>query len=330
MNDLVVVDMPENAGRDLSVEQGIWGNSFNVRRYVYDGNSAGLANACCGADFILTDFAPFSQSVIQKLKNCQLISLAATGYNAIDIAAAQENDVNVSAVDEYCTQEVADHTLALILALCRRLPEYHQLVQEQHLWRFDAIAGLKRLQGRTLGLIGLGRIGQAVAKRAQAFGLRIIANDPCVKQTDADQIIVELCELKHIYARSDIISLHCNLTAENANFVNAAAFDQMTKTPFFINVARGGLVDEDALVHALDTGKVAGAGLDVLASESPDLGISGLVNRNNVLLTPHAAFYSDESIMQARTTSAKNILNHFHGNFDDVTHYVLQSSRLIK
>ena len=322
MTKLVVAEIPENADRDFSVEQKILGPEMEVRRFTYDGDDTSLVSACVDADVILTDYVPFTRAIIQELTRCKLISIAATGFSSIDVDAAAEAGISICAIDEYCTYEVADHTLTLMLALSRRLVEYHRQVQQEARWQFDSLSGIPRLQGLTLGIIGFGRIGKAVARRAAGFGLKIIAHDPYADMEAAASMDVAMCNLEELFATADIITLHCNLVPENRQFLDRSAFAGMKKKPILINVARGGLINEQHLISALDDGLISAAGLDVLAEESPDLESSPLVGRQNVILTPHVAFYSDASILESRAVSANNIRNFLDGNHGAVRQYV--------
>ena len=317
---IVVAEIAENSGRDLSVELALFPPGSEVRTYCYRGDTARLAAVCRDADAILTDFVPFTREVLSELRRCRVISVAATGWNCIDVEAAADYGISVCAIDEYCTAEVADHTLALLLALNRRLMEYHRQVQADGLWRFDTISGIPRLAGQTWGIIGLGRIGRAVARRAQAFGVTVVAHDPYVDSGKADGI--ELIELDDLLAAADIISLHCGLTDENNSFLDRSAFRRMRRQPVLINVARGGLVQEADLLEALEEGWISAAALDVLAQESPDLRGSGLLGRDNVILTPHVAFYSDASMLDNRRISAQNISRFLSGDRSGVTRLV--------
>lgn len=322
MTKVVVAEIAVSPQRILEFERDLLGAGIDLTHYKHTGSDGDLINACKDAYVILTDYAPFSRAVIEELRQCKLISVAATGYNSIDVNAARDADISVCAVDEYCTDEVADHTMLLILALCRRLPEYQNQVQEQHRWQFDSLAGLDRLRSMTLGLVGYGRIGQAVAQRARGFGMTIVANDPFADSAMADAQSVELCDLQSLYATSDVISLHCGLNEDNRELLNEASFQSMRKRPILINCARGGLVDESALEKALDSGQISGAGLDVLNDESPDITSSPFLDRNNVILTPHIAFYSDASIVENRSISAANIRNFLDGEHAKVRKYI--------
>ena len=323
MTRVVVAETPEGAGRDLSVERSILGSDIELVQYICDGNEDHLISACKDADVVLTAYSPLTRTVIEQLQRCRLISIAATGFGNVDLEAAADAKIRVCAIDEYCTDEVADHAILLMLALCRRLPEYHAQVQKEKRWQFDSLQGLARMRDLTLGIVGFGKIGQAVAYRARCFGLTVMAYDPYPDNDKATELNVRFCELPELYSKSDIISLNCGLTADNEHLLDERAFHKMKRNPVIINCARGALIDETAMLKALDTGQISGAGLDVLSDESPDLHSSKLTGRGNVILTPHVAFYSDASILDNRSISASNIRHFLDGNDEDVRRYVL-------
>jgi D-3-phosphoglycerate dehydrogenase len=314
MTTVVVIEGPEHAGRALTIEQPILGDGVDIVRAVYCGVDSATVQACRNAEVVLTDYVPFLRAVMEQLPRLKLISVAATGYDNIDIAAARDQGIRVCAIDEYCTDEVADHALMLMLALGRRLMDYHAQIQEQHRWQFDSFNGLPRFSDLTLGVIGFGRIGRAVAKRAVAFGMSVVVHDPFVEEASFS--------LDEVLAQSDIVTLHCSLSADTRNLIDKSAFRKMHKAPMLINVARGGLIVEADLVWALDEGLVSAAGLDVLQKEPPDLEQSALTGRPNVIVTPHVAFYSDASIRQNRSLSAQNIRYFLDGNDESVRKYV--------
>jgi phosphoglycerate dehydrogenase-like enzyme len=322
MTSVLVADTAQTTGIDLDLEASILGPDVNIVRHMYDGDERGLIAACQDADVILTAFVPLTRSVINALPKCRLISVAATGYSCVDFEAAADADISVCAIDDYCSEEVADHTMLLMLALCRRLLEYHEQVQTKDLWQWDALTGLRSLGDMTLGLVGLGNIGRAVARRASGFGMTVIAHEPYADISSASELGVSICDLNEIFERSDVISLHCSLSADNEKFIDKNAFQCMAKRPILINCARGGLIDEAALADALDTGQVSAAGLDVLSEESPDLAASPLTGRHNVILTPHVAFYSDRSILENRRISASNIRHFLDGKHSNVRKYI--------
>ena len=315
---IVVAEMPEAAGRDLSIERQQLPPSACIETFTYRGDKEALIDACRDADAILTDYVPFDGSVLQHLQRCRIISVAATGWDCVDVAAAAARGIAVSCIGEYCTQEVADHTLALLLALNRRLLTYHEQVQTRRDWRWNEVRDVQRLAGRTLGLIGFGRIGQAVCRRVRAFGLEVLVSDPRIDEQTARRHDARLCDIDELLAASHIISLHCNLHPGNLGLLNRDAFARMRLKPLLINVARGGLIVEADLVAALDEGQVSGAALDVLAQDSPDLGRHPLAGRADVLLTPHVAFYSEAALADLRRISAQNIGAYLQGRPGDV------------
>ena len=304
---IVIAEMPEAAGRDLSIEREQLPDSARIEPFTYRGEPGALVFACRKADAILTDYVPFDAAVLQQLERCRIISVAATGWDCVDVRAAAARGIGVSCVGEYCTEEVADHTLALMLALNRRLLDYHRQVQSLRDWRWNQVHGVQRLKGQTLGLIGFGRIGQAVCRRALAFGLNVIASDPQIDAATAQRHGARLCDFHELLASSHILSLHCNLHAANRGLLDRDAFARMRLKPLLVNVARGGLIVEADLVHALDEGRISGAALDVLAQDSPDLAHHPLAGRADVLLTPHVAFYSEAAMADLRRISAQNI-----------------------
>lgn len=315
---ILFAEMPEAADRDLSIERRQLPPGARVETYTHRGDAAALAAACRGAAAILTDYVPFDRAMLGRLEGCRIISVAATGWDCVDAAAAAEWGIAVAAVGEYCTDEVADHALLLLLALERRLRDYDRQVQVDHSWRWNDVQGIERLAGRTLGLLGFGRIGQAVCHRARGFGLAVLACDPRIDAATIRLHGAEPASLDDLLARADILSLHSNLDAGSRGLIDRAAFAKMRRRPALINVARGGLVVEADLVAALDAGQVRGAALDVLAEDSPDLGHHPLVGRRDVLLTPHVAFYSESALQDLRRISAANIRAFLDGRPGDV------------
>ncbi|MEP5567670.1 MAG: C-terminal binding protein [Halioglobus sp.] len=323
MTRIVLAESLKGARRDLGFERSILGAGIELVQHDCDGDENRLIRACKDADVVLTPYSPMTRNVIEQLSQCTLISITATGFGNVDLKAAADAGIRVCAVDEYCTEEVADHVVLLMLALCRRLPEYHQQVQVERRWQFDSLQGLSRMRDLTLGIVGFGRIGQAVARRAQGFGMAIMAFDPCPNEEIMANIGGRYCTLEALYSNADIVSLNCGLTANNKRLVDKDAFDKMKRKPLIINCARGALIDEEAMVNALDTGQISGAGLDVLDDESPDLSSSQLIGRENVILTPHVAFYSDASMLENRKISTANVRSFLDGKNDDVRRFVL-------
>jgi D-3-phosphoglycerate dehydrogenase len=310
---VVFAEMPEAEGRDLSIEQRYLPAGARIVRHTFRGDREALVAACREADAVLTDYVPFDRAVLEGLARCRIISVAATGWDCVDVGAAAARGIRVACVGEYCTEEVADHTLALILALERRLLAYHRQVQDGKDWRWDAVHGVRRLAGQTLGLVGFGRIGRAVCRRALGFGMAVLAADPRVDAATVSRHGARRVDFGELLAQSDVISLHSNLEAGSRGLLDRAAFTRMHRRPFIVNVARGALVVEADLVEALERGLVAGAALDVLADDSPDLAHHPLAGRPDVLLTPHVAFYSEQALADLRRICAENIREFLEG-----------------
>jgi len=263
-----------------------------------------LISVCSEADAVIavgiriTPGYVFSPKVIENLNKCRLIALTSIGYDNVDIAAATEKAVCVANVPYYCLEEVSAHAMALILACARRfyqlLPDIKSGKWSTQADYLSALKPLHRLSGQTLGLIGFGNIARTLVPKAKAFGFRIIAYAPHVPDILFKTFKVESVELDQLLKESDFVSMHTALTPETKHMMGLGQFKRMKPTAYFINTARGELVDEKALYTALSEGLIAGAGLDVLESEPPNRD-NPLLKLNNVLITGHFAYYSEES-----------------------------------
>ena len=223
----------------------------------------------------------------------------------VDLDVASRKGIVVTNVPEYCEDEVSDHTMALLLALTRKVTKGNSLVHGGT-WDVGMVKPLYRLRGRTIGLVGFGKIPRLVARKAQAFGIRVQAYDPYVKPEDAGAVDVTLVEFDELLATSDYVSVHAPLTPETHHMINADALARMRPQALLVNTARGPLVDVNALAAALEAGRLAGAALDVLPEEppGPDLPLRG---RDDVILTPHTAFYSEESMTDLQAKAAEQV-----------------------
>ena len=306
----------------LDVERETLGSEGGIDVVTFTDNTRALIEALQPYDGILTDYVPLTREIISNLDRCKVISVEATGWTSVDGAAAVDKGIYVCALGEYCTQEVADHTLALLLALQRRLMLFHSNAQQKKIWDWLAAPEMERMEGQTLGILGFGRIGQAVAARAKAFGLKVMAYDPFVPAEVAARLDVPCLELDEVLAQSDYISVHMAVDDSNKGFLNYAKFKSMTRRPFIINVARGLAINEPDLVRALNEGLVRGAGLDVLSTESPDLNTHPLLGRDNVIITPHVAFYSKMSLYLSYKIAMDNIMYVLKGDLDKVNKVV--------
>lgn len=258
------------------------------------------------ADAILVTYAKLPGELLKKLKRVKAIGRFGLGVDNIDIPAATELGITVTYVPDYCLHEVSDHAMALLLSLVRKVPLSNKLVHQEGRWEMPAVVPIRRLKGQVLGLIGFGGIPRAVAPKAQAFGLKVITHDPFVAPEITKQAGVENVSLDELYKQSDFISVHAPLMDSTRHLLNAEAFAKMKKGVLIVNTARGPLIDEKALVAALDAGQVGGAALDVVETE-PLPKDSGLIGRDNVILTPHTAFYSIEALEELQTKAASDV-----------------------
>ncbi|GAB3742977.1 NAD(P)-dependent oxidoreductase [Microlunatus parietis] len=230
----------------------------------------------------------FGADRLDRCPALRLLVRAGIGLDLIDLDHAARRGIRVINTPGYGTEEVADHALMLLLATVRRLPYF--IGQGGADWRSTDYSGVRRLRGSTLGVIGLGAIGSAVANRAEAFGMRIVYTDPYVESPSSQRIRLDLPELLAI---SDVITLHAPLTTETRCLLDAAAFGRLERRPVIINTARGGLIDTAALLAALADGRIAGAGLDVTDTEPEPP--RALLEHPAVIVTPHVAWYSEAS-----------------------------------
>jgi D-3-phosphoglycerate dehydrogenase / 2-oxoglutarate reductase len=257
------------------------------------------------ADAILVTYAKLSGELIRQLTRCKAIGRFGLGVDNIDLPAAKEKGIAVNYVPDYCIREVSDHAMALLLALIRKVPLSNKLVQSGR-WEMPAVVPIRRIEGTVLGLVGFGNIPRLVAPKAQAFGIKVIAYDPYAKADLFKAINVESVDFDTLLKTSDYISVHAPLLPATRGLMNAAAFSKMKKGAYLINTARGPLIDEPALIAALDAGQIGGAGLDVVASE-PLAKDSALLSRDNVIISPHTAFYSIEALDELQSKCASDV-----------------------
>lgn len=255
---------------------------------------------------LMVELAPITAAVLDAAPQCRIVARYGVGLDNIDLDAAAERSVWVTNVPAYATDTVADHTLALLLASVRDLAGVTAHLREGG-WRdVELLSTPLLLQGRLLGVIGFGAIGQAVAARGRAFGLRVAAHDPGVPDEAFTRLGVERLPLAELLAQSDVVSLHTALTDGTRGLLDAAAIATMKRGAIVLNTARGGLIDEDALLAALDSGQLARAGLDVFEQE-PLTADHPLRTHPRVIATPHVAFWSDGSEQVLRRSVAESV-----------------------
>ncbi len=257
---------------------------------------------------ILNQYAPITERVINSLDRCKVISRYGVGVDSIDVEAATERGIIVANVPDYCVDEVSTHAMALILGCARKIP-YLSTTVKKGKWDFTVGKPLFRSRGRVLGLFGLGRIAKAVARKAKGFNLQIIAYDPYISEANEE---VKLVSISELLSNSDFISIHAPLTQETKHSFGKEQFKAMKKNAYLINTARGAIVDEFALYRALKEGWIAGAALDVREKEPPDPKNS-LLKLDNVIITPHISYYSEESYAELKTKTAQAVLDVLKG-----------------
>jgi D-3-phosphoglycerate dehydrogenase len=278
------------------------------------------------ADALLVTYAKVTAEMIGQMRRCRIIARFGIGVDNVDIAAATKANIVVTRVPDYCIDEVSDHTMALLLALARKIPFANSSVHAGR-WEMPAVVPIYRLRGSVLGLVGFGRIPQFVAPKAKAFGLKVISYDPFVSEETMKSAGVEKVDFPELVSISDHISIHCPLAPETNHLFDGETFRRMKPTAYLINTARGSIVDEEALARALDQGQLAGAALDVLSQEPPTG--SPLSGRDNVILTPHMSFYSAESLVDLQSKAAEEVVRVLTGEVpkNPVNPEALNSSR---
>ncbi len=266
--------------------------------------------AVAGANVVVVQFAPLSEAAIAGLAPGATAIRYGVGYNNFDIKALNDHSVRAAYIPDYCSDEVADHTAASVLCFLRKLVAFDASVRAG---QWDVISVAKPLKASSdtyIGFLGFGRIAQQVYERLRPFGYKFITCDPFYNAENADD--VEVVDLDKLFAESDCLCLHAPSTDETTGIINQSALNAMKSTAYLINSARGDLIDEQALADALETGAIAGAGLDVFASE-PLPADSPLRTSPNVLLSPHAAWYSDVAVKRLQELAADEITRALQG-----------------
>jgi D-3-phosphoglycerate dehydrogenase len=263
------------------------------------------------ADALMVSTQKVSASLLAEMARCRIVSRVGTGLDAIDIPAATERGIWVTNVPDYSVDEVSTHAITLLLASARRLPRALEATR-QGVWDSKLVRPFPRLKGQTLGVLGFGRIARAAAAKGRGLGLEVIAYDPYVPPSAIAAEGVRAVDAGTLWRDSDFISLHTPLTEGTRHIVNAQAFAQMKPTAFLINTARGPLIDEDALLHAVRSGQIAGAALDVLTVEPPPPN-HPLLHEDRIMVTPHYAWYSEAANYDVRARGAEEVVRVLRG-----------------
>lgn len=260
-----------------------------------------------GHSVVINQYAPFTKRVFQALPDLKMIVRYGVGVNNIDVSAASKHGVTICNVPDYGVQEVASHAFAMSLCLLRKIIPLNEAVHNG-IWDYTQSIPIQRLNKMTYGVVGLGRIGSCFAEMIRSLGGRVIATETGAKKTDGS---VEIVDFDTLLVESDLISIHSNLETSK-NLFDLSALERMKRTAFLVNVSRGGIVNEDDLIVALQNGLIAGAALDVAVQE-PLPASSSLRNCPNLILTPHMAWYSEEASSALKTMTAEEAVRYILG-----------------
>jgi phosphoglycerate dehydrogenase-like enzyme len=285
------------------IERGIIGDSAEVRTYLCETDADFDDEVLQSSVLIIWHNIPITRTGIRQLKQCKAIVRNGVGYDSVDIQAAAECNIPVCNVPDYGTEEVADHAIALAMALCRQLFPLDTEAKQLG-WKIKVEEKLRRLRELTFGIIGLGRIGTATALRAKALGFKVCFYDPYLPNgADKAVGISRAVTLEELLRQTDVLSVHCPLTSETRHMIGERELVWMKPTAYVVNTARGGIIQKTAILSALRAGRLAGAGLDVVEDEP--LRSAEEAATPNLIVTCHAAFCSVEAKKDMRTTSAR-------------------------
>ena len=281
-----------------------------------NGGEATLMELVRDSDAIMTCFAQVTENVVRAAEHCKVIGRFGVGVDNIAVDTATELGIAVTYVPDYCVDEVSDHVMGLMLAWNRKIVLFDRAVKERGWGSQGLTMRIMRLRGKTIGIVGFGRIGQAVANKARAFGMRILATDPVVPSSTVESLGATLVDLHTLLNESDFVSLHTPLINETRNLIGADELAFMKPEAFLINAARGSLIDEDALYSALQSGTISGVGLDVMVDNIPSIN-HPLFSLENIIVTPHIAFFSQESTLELEQRAAAEVVSVMHGRMPD-------------
>ncbi len=294
----------------LDIERGILAEAGARLLVAETGGEDDNVSMAPEADAILTNWKRVPAAALDTAPRCCIVARYGVGVDNIPVDRATELGILVANVPDFCTTEVSDHALALLLACARRIVRFDRLTHANG-WSLDIAPGLPRLRGQTLGLVGFGRIARALVPKALALGLHVLAYTPRLQEDDGCGVDCTN-DVQRLLAESDYVSLHAPATLETQGLIGERELRAMKATAYLINTSRGSLVDEEALARALKEGWIAGAALDVLACEPPPSD-HPLLSMENAIITPHAAFYSEAAISELQTKAAQNVAMALHG-----------------
>jgi D-3-phosphoglycerate dehydrogenase len=303
--------LTDYAWPDLEIERAILREAGADLVVAEKTDPASLARQTADCEAIMTNWVKVPESVIAAATKCKIIARLGIGLDNIDVAAATRCGIIVTNVPDYCVTEVAEHALALMFSLARKVALFHHETKSGRYKLQDGLP-LFRIEGQTLGIVGFGNIGRKLAEKAVALGLKVVISGRTRRSSTDLPWEISWCELDELLARSDFVSLHLPLTPETKHLIGAKQFSNMKPTAFLINTARGGLIDHAAIATALAAGQLAGAALDVQDTEPPDLSKPPF-NDPRVIVTPHVAFVSEESLANLRSRAARQVADCLRG-----------------
>lgn len=309
---MAVVAITDHVFPDLDQERQILADAGHELRF--EGNAVSVDEvvaAVAGADAVLNCYAKMPGDVIRTLDRCRIIARYGIGLDTIDMDAANERGIVVTNVPDYCIDEVSDHALSLALVLARGVALLDRRVRAGS-WTPTDARPLHRIRGRTFGLVGFGRIARVLAVKAAALGYEVVATDPYVADGAVRDAGVEPLSFDELLARADVVSLHLPLTDESRHLIGPEALAKMRPGALLVNTSRGPLLDTSALHDALASGHLGGAALDVLEHEPPAPD-DPLVHRDDVVITPHAGFYSEESLRELQRKAVDQVVDALAG-----------------
>jgi D-3-phosphoglycerate dehydrogenase len=304
-----------------------YGN-VDVERPVIEGAGFELVAAQCkseeelievahDADAVICQYARVGEKTINAFTNCRLIARYGIGVDIVDVEAATRRNILVTNIPDYCVDEVADHAMAMLLACIRKLQMYNE-ASRAGIWRWQAARPIYRMRGRTMGLLAFGKIARTIAERAKPFGVRLIAYDPYVAEQDFVSYSVTPVSFDELIEQVDYLMIQVPLTPETKGMIGEKELQKMKPASVLINTSRGPLVDNDALYRALKEGWISAAGIDDTVEEpakkkdwKPD---NLLFQLDNIIITPHSAYYSEESIHEARLRASEEVVRVLSGN----------------
>jgi D-3-phosphoglycerate dehydrogenase / 2-oxoglutarate reductase len=309
---MAVVAVTDHVFPDLDQEREILARAGHELRFERNAVSVEeVTVAVAGADAVLNCYSKMPGDVIRTLDSCRIIARYGIGVDTIDLDAANERGIVVTNVPDYCIDEVSDHALSLALALARGVTLLDRRVRTGS-WTPTDARPLHRIRGRTLGLVGFGRIARALAVKAAALGYHVVATDPYIADDAVRDAGVEPLSFDELLERADVVSMHVPLTDESHHLFGSEALAKMKSGAILVNTSRGPLVDTAALRDALASGHLGGAALDVLEQEPPAPD-EPLLQRDDVVITPHAGFYSEESVRELQRKAVEQVVDALAG-----------------